>query len=49
VERGSHHDLLVAEGRYAELYHTQFDETPQVSVVPTPKFSLVTEHPGTSL
>ncbi|MFD9740296.1 ABC transporter ATP-binding protein [Umezawaea sp. NPDC059074] len=48
VERGTHHDLLAADGRYAELYHTQFDESPQVSVVPTPKFSLVTEHPGTS-
>jgi len=48
VERGSHHDLLAADGRYAELYHTQFDESPQVSVVPTPKLSLVTEHPGTS-
>ncbi|MCS7484703.1 ABC transporter ATP-binding protein [Umezawaea endophytica] len=49
VERGSHHDLLAAEGRYADLYHTQFDESPQVSVVPTPKLSLVTERPGTPL
>ncbi|WNV84304.1 ABC transporter ATP-binding protein [Umezawaea sp. Da 62-37] len=42
VERGGHRELLEAEGRYAELYHTQFDETPQVSVVETPKLSLVT-------
>ena len=42
------HDLLAAGGRYAELYRTQFDETPQVSVVETPKLSLVTERPGTS-
>jgi ABC-type multidrug transport system fused ATPase/permease subunit len=48
VERGTHHDLLRAGGRYAELYHTQFDETPQVGVVETPKLSLVTERPGTS-
>jgi ABC-type multidrug transport system fused ATPase/permease subunit len=48
VESGTHHDLLAADGRYAELYHTQFDETPQVSVVETPKLSLVTERPGTS-
>jgi len=26
VERGTHHELLVAGGRYAELYHTQFDD-----------------------
>ncbi|HEX6344650.1 ABC transporter ATP-binding protein [Umezawaea sp.] len=49
VERGSHQDLLAADGRYAELHHTQFDENPQVSVVTTPKFSLVTERPGTPL
>jgi ABC-type multidrug transport system fused ATPase/permease subunit len=42
VERGTHTDLLSAEGRYADLYHTQFDEEPQVSVLPTPKLSLVT-------
>ncbi|WP_211304648.1 ABC transporter ATP-binding protein [Umezawaea tangerina] len=42
VERGGHHELLEADGRYAELYHTQFDEKPQVSVVETPKLSLVT-------
>jgi ATP-binding cassette subfamily B protein len=26
VERGTHHELLGAGGRYAELYHTQFDD-----------------------
>ena len=26
VERGTHHELLSAGGRYAELYHTQFDD-----------------------
>jgi ATP-binding cassette subfamily B protein len=30
VERGTHHDLLAAKGRYAELYHSQFaDRAPQ--------------------
>jgi ATP-binding cassette subfamily B protein len=26
LERGTHHDLLALEGRYAELYRTQFDQ-----------------------
>jgi ATP-binding cassette, subfamily B, bacterial len=26
VERGTHHNLLAAGGRYEELYHTQFDQ-----------------------
>jgi ABC-type multidrug transport system fused ATPase/permease subunit len=28
VERGTHEELLAAEGRYSELYHTQFSEEP---------------------
>ena len=28
VERGTHADLLSAGGRYAELYQTQFDDSP---------------------
>ncbi|MFG2953888.1 ABC transporter ATP-binding protein [Streptomyces sp. NPDC048291] len=30
VERGTHDSLLAAEGRYAELYRTQFAEVPSV-------------------
>ena len=29
VERGTHADLLAAGGRYAELYQTQFDDSPR--------------------
>jgi ATP-binding cassette, subfamily B, multidrug efflux pump len=32
VERGSHHDLLAAKGRYAELYHSQFAQRADPSV-----------------
>jgi ABC-type multidrug transport system fused ATPase/permease subunit len=31
VERGTHDELIAAEGRYSELYHTQFDEEPVVA------------------
>jgi ATP-binding cassette subfamily B protein len=24
VEKGTHHDLLAAKGRYADMYHSQF-------------------------
>jgi ATP-binding cassette subfamily B protein len=35
VEKGTHHDLLAAKGRYAELYLSQFDgrAVPSISVV----------------
>ena len=33
VERGSHHELLAAGGRYAELYQTQFADEPGSSAV----------------
>jgi ATP-binding cassette, subfamily B, bacterial len=33
VERGVHADLLAAEGRYAELYRTQFDQDPAPATV----------------
>jgi ABC-type multidrug transport system fused ATPase/permease subunit len=38
VERGTHGELLAADGRYAELYHTQFDERPEVTAQSTPSF-----------
>jgi ABC-type multidrug transport system fused ATPase/permease subunit len=38
AERGTHTELMAAEGRYADLYNTQFAE-PVVGVFPTPKFS----------
>ncbi|MEU7479548.1 ABC transporter ATP-binding protein [Lentzea sp. NPDC042327] len=39
VERGTHAQLMRAEGRYADLYNTQFAEPPVVGVYPTPQFS----------
>ncbi|WP_256335009.1 ABC transporter ATP-binding protein [Lentzea albidocapillata] len=39
VERGTHTELMTAEGRYADLYNTQFAQPPVVGVLPTPKFS----------
>ncbi|KOV81659.1 ABC transporter ATP-binding protein [Nocardia sp. NRRL S-836] len=39
VERGTHTELMAAEGRYADLYNTQFAEPPVVEVLPTRKFS----------
>jgi ABC-type multidrug transport system fused ATPase/permease subunit len=34
VEKGTHHELLAAKGRYAELYHSQFaGRTAAVSLV----------------
>jgi ABC-type multidrug transport system fused ATPase/permease subunit len=39
VERGTHTELMTAEGRYADLYNTQFAAPPGVGVMPTPKFS----------
>ena len=33
VERGTHDALLAAEGRYAELYRTQFEEPPSADLV----------------
>ncbi|MFS8105080.1 ABC transporter ATP-binding protein/permease [Lentzea alba] len=39
VERGTHTELMAAEGRYSDLYNTQFAEPPVVGVYPTPRFS----------
>jgi ATP-binding cassette subfamily B protein len=38
VERGNHTDLLAAEGRYAELYQTQFAEATAVAAEAVPEF-----------
>jgi ATP-binding cassette subfamily C protein len=38
VERGTHTELLVAEGRYAELYRTQFAEATAVVEEAVPEF-----------
>ena len=27
VEKGTHHELLAANGRYADLYHSQFSSS----------------------
>jgi len=35
VERGTHTSLLVAGGRYAELYRTQFEHDPRATVMDT--------------
>ncbi|HUQ54654.1 ABC transporter ATP-binding protein [Lentzea sp.] len=48
VERGTHTELMSAEGRYADLYNTQFAQPPVVGVFPTPKFSERTEVPQTT-
>ncbi|WP_285632898.1 ABC transporter ATP-binding protein [Lentzea sp. NBRC 102530] len=48
VERGTHTELMTAEGRYADLYNTQFAEPPVVGVLPTPKFSERLEAPQTT-
>ncbi|MFI0404829.1 ABC transporter ATP-binding protein [Actinomadura sp. 3N508] len=34
IERGTHTDLLAAEGRYADLYRTQFADQPPLEPVP---------------
>jgi ATP-binding cassette subfamily C protein len=38
VERGTHTELLAAEGRYAELYRTQFNEATAVAQEAVPEF-----------
>jgi ATP-binding cassette subfamily C protein len=38
VERGTHAELLGAEGRYAELYRTQFAEATAVAVEAVPEY-----------
>ncbi len=43
VERGTHTELMSAEGRYADLYNTQFAEPPVVGVSPTPRFGVRAE------
>ena len=39
VERGTHSELLAAEGRYAELYRTQFAEATAVAAEAVPELS----------
>ncbi|CAH0326622.1 Putative multidrug export ATP-binding/permease protein SA1683 [Microbacterium sp. Bi128] len=38
VERGTHRELLAAEGRYAELYRTQFSEASAVAQESVPGY-----------
>jgi ATP-binding cassette subfamily B protein len=38
VERGTHTELLAVEGRYAELYRTQFAEATAVAQEAVPEF-----------
>jgi ABC-type multidrug transport system fused ATPase/permease subunit len=35
VERGTHQELLASSGRYEELYHTQFEQGPDVVAAAT--------------
>ncbi|GHH31748.1 ABC transporter [Lentzea cavernae] len=48
VERGTHSELMAAQGRYSDLYTTQFAEPPVVGVSPTPRFSERAGVPQTS-